>query len=85
MLGCQVVTLFHQDVESTGFVAVADVQQDLAAHPGVAIVTGLAVHAHHAVYTTLLGEDRRHRDKDKGGDLRRSKEEKRSRKNESNT
>lgn len=56
---CQVVTLFHQNVESTGFVAVADVQQDLAAHPGVAIVTGLTVHAHHAVYTTLLGKDQR--------------------------
>lgn len=55
---CQVVTLLHHDIESTSFVAVADVQQDLAAHPGVAIVTGLTVHAHHAVYTTLLGRDR---------------------------
>lgn len=56
---CQVVTLFHQDVESTSFVAVADVQQDLTAHPGVAIVTSLTVHAHHAVYTTLLGKEQR--------------------------
>lgn len=52
---CQVVTLFDQDAESTGFVAVADVQQDLTAHSGVAIVTSLTVHTHHAVYTTLLG------------------------------
>ena len=57
--GCQVVALLHQDIEGTSFVAVADVQQDLSAHPGVAIVTSLTVHAHHAVYTTLLGEDRR--------------------------
>lgn len=55
---CQVVTLFHQDVESTGFIAVADVQQDLTAHPGVSIVTGLTVHTHHAVYTTLLDKRR---------------------------
>lgn len=55
---CQVVTLFHQDVEGTGLIAVADVQQDLAAHPGIAIVPGLAVHAHHAVQTTLLHERR---------------------------
>lgn len=57
--GCQVVTLLHQDVESTSFVAVADVQQDLAAHLGVTIVTGLTVHTHHAVYATLLNKDTR--------------------------
>lgn len=62
LISCrQVVTLFHQNIESTGFVAVADVQQDLAAHPGVAIVTSLTVHAHHAVYTTLLGRHSRQR------------------------
>lgn len=57
--GRQVVTLFHQNVESARLVAVADVQQDLATHSGVAIVTVLTVHAHHAVYATLLGNDRR--------------------------
>lgn len=57
--GGQVVTLLHQDVEGAGLVAVADVEQDLAAHPGVAIVTRLAVHAHHAVYAALLANDRR--------------------------
>lgn len=57
--GGQVVALLHQDVEGAGLVAVTDVEQDLAAHPGVAIVTRLAVHAHHAVYAALLANDRR--------------------------
>lgn len=55
----QVVTLLNQNVESASLVAVADVQQDLAADSGVAIVTGLTVHAHHAVDATLQGNDRR--------------------------
>lgn len=53
---CQIVALLHQDVERPSFVAVADVEQDLTAHPGVAIVTGLAVHAHHAVDATLWSQ-----------------------------
>lgn len=55
----QVVTLFHQNTERTGLVAVADAEQDLAAHLRVAIVTGLAVHAHRAVYAALRGQDER--------------------------
>lgn len=68
---CQVVTLFHQNIESTSFVAVADVQQDLTAHSGVAIVTILAVHAHHAVDTTLFHIERRQRENVK---VKRNKE-----------
>lgn len=56
---CQVVTFFHKDTESAGLVAVADIEQDLAAHLCVAIVTGLAVHAHRAVYTALRGQGER--------------------------
>lgn len=53
----QVVTLLHLDVEGAGFVVVADAQEDLPAHLGVAIVTSLTVHAHHAVDAALCGRD----------------------------
>lgn len=49
----EVVTLLYQNVESTSLVAVADVQQNLTTYSGVAIVTGITVHAHHAVYAAL--------------------------------
>lgn len=79
---CQVVTLLHQDVESTGFIAVADVQQDLTAHSGVSIVTGLTVHAHHAVYAALLDDDHRQKgEKVKGGE-QNSKQRQHTRKEE---
>lgn len=50
---CEVVTLLYQNAESAGLVAVADVQQNLTAYSGVAIVTGITVHAHHAVDAAL--------------------------------
>lgn len=49
----EVVTLLYQNAESAGLVAVADVQQNLTAYCGVAIVTGITVHAHHAVDAAL--------------------------------
>lgn len=61
---CQIVTLFDQDVESSGLVAVADVEQDLAAHSGVAIVPGVTVHAHHAVDAALFEQ---HNGRESGG------------------
>lgn len=60
---CEVVTLLYQNAESAGLVAVADVQQNLTAYSGVAIVTGITVHAHHAVDAALWGNDRRWREK----------------------
>lgn len=50
---CEVVTLLYQNAESAGLVAVADVQQNLTADSGVAIVTSITVHAHHAVDAAL--------------------------------
>lgn len=51
--GGKVVTLLYQNIESTGLVAVADVKQNLTTYSGVAIVTGITVHAHHAVDAAL--------------------------------
>lgn len=55
----QVVTFFHVDIEGPRFIVVADVQEDLAAHLGIAIVTSLAVHAHHAVDAALWGQHKK--------------------------
>lgn len=49
----EVVTFLYQNIESTGLVAVADVKQNLTTYAGVAIVTGITVHAHHAVDAAL--------------------------------
>jgi hypothetical protein len=51
--GGQVATLLHQDIESACLIAVADVQQQLPTHIGVAIVTSLTLHTHHTVQTAL--------------------------------
>lgn len=50
---CEIVALLYQNAERAGLVAVADVQQNLTAYSGVAIVTGITVHAHHAVDAAL--------------------------------
>ena len=49
----QVSATLHQDVESTCFVAVVDLQKDFTTDLHVAIVTSFTVYAQHAVNAGL--------------------------------
>jgi len=52
----QVSATLHQDVESTCFVAVVDLEKDFTTDLHVAIVTSFTVYAQHAVDAGLEGE-----------------------------